>query len=148
MVGMVDIDALIAKARESFDTVEPVDQAVELGGELVTIRLWPLTGTEWRGLTAKHPPREGVVFDQNVGYNLPAVLAEYPKVYAVQGDDVVNVTDKWAGIVEVLSAPDLRNLESAVWGLNEFDPQKRLAAAGKVSAGGRKRKRSSPASSA
>lgn len=157
----MDIAALVAKARESFDSVKPVDQPVLVGDEVVTARFWPIAGTAWRNLTAEHPPRPGVVMDQNLGYNLDAVTRNYPHVYLVQGDDVVKVSDPlpkkrpgdperrpWFEVVDVLSAPDLKNLASAVWGLNEYDPAKRLAQAGKASAGGRKRRPSSPASSA
>lgn len=145
---MVDVDALVAKAKAALDNVEPTDQDALLGDELVTVRFWPVSGQEWRELVAKHPWREGSQFDQALGYNLDSVLTEYPKVYLVQGDDVTNVSDRWASICEVLSAPDLKNLAIAVWGMHEFDPQRRLDAAGKASKGGRSKRRSSPANSA
>jgi hypothetical protein len=149
----MDIAALVAKARESFDSVEPVDQDILMGDEVVTVRFWPVTGSAWRALTAEHPARPKVVMDQNLGYNLDAVTRSYPNVYLVQGDDVVKVSDPlprklvtdpekrpWFDVVDSLSGPDLKNLASAVWGLNEYDPAKRLAHAGKASAGGRKKK--------
>lgn len=149
----MDVAALVAKARESFDTVQPVDQVVLLGDELVTVRFWPISGQEWRKVTAGLPPRGGVVQDMNLGYNLDAAVREYPSVYLVQGDDVVKVSDPeprkkptdpehrpWYDVVDALSAPDLKALASAVWGLCEYTPQKRLAAAGKASARGRKKK--------
>jgi len=149
----MDLDSLIAKARASVDKVEPVDQEVLLGDEIVKVRFWPLTGGPWRALTATHPPRAKSVFDQNVGYNLDAVVRNYPKVFIVDGDEVVNVAVpvdpeddpshwRWHDIYDLLSGPDMKNLSSAVWGLNEYEHQKRFVAAGKASAGVRKKKRS------
>lgn len=147
----MDVDALIAKARENFDKVEPVDQEVLLGDDVVTVRFWPVMGTEWTELTTRNPPRKGSVRDQNMGYNADGIVREYPKVFLVQGDDVVNVGElaptpdnplhrKWDDVVAALSGPDLHHLAIAVWGLNDYDPQKRLKTAGKASAGGRKKK--------
>lgn len=139
----MDIDALIANARAVLDKVGSVDQEVLLGDVPVTVRFWPLQGVAWRELTAQHPARARSVFDQNLGYNLDAVVRDYPKVYLVDGDDVTDVAgEKWHSILDVLSGPDLRDLAAAVWGLNEFEHQKRVAAAGKARAGGRKKKRS------
>jgi len=150
-VDAVNVDELIAKARAELETVEPVDLDVLLGKTLVKVRLWPLTGGEWRALTAVHPPRERSVFDQNLGYNLDSVVRDYPKVFLVDGDEVVNVAveddpenpghRKWHDVYDVLDGPDMKNLASAVWGLNEFEHQKRVAAAGKASAGARRKKR-------
>lgn len=144
----IDLDALIASARDRLENVEPVTQEVDLGGSIVGVRVWPLRGHEWRDLTALHPWREGSQFDQNLGYNIDAVTRAYPRVALVQGDDVEDVSARWADILDVLSGPDLKNIALAVWGVNEFDPQKRMTAAGKASTGGRKRKRSSPVTSA
>lgn len=145
---MIDVDALIAKQKAALDKVEPVTQDVLLGDEVVGVRFWPLSGVAWRDLTARHPWREDAQFDQSLGYNLDGVLRDYPRVYLVQGDTVTDVADKWAEIVDVLTGADLKNLGFAIWGLNEFDPQNRLATAGKASKGAQRKKRSSPASSA
>lgn len=146
----MDLDALIAKGRAVLDKAEPVDQEVLLGDEIVTVRFRPLTGGEWRALTAVHPPRPQSVMDQNMGYDLDAVVRAYPKVALIDGDNAVDVVVpvdpeepghlRWHDICDVLSGPDLKNLGYAVWGLNEYEHQKRLARAGKASAGGRKKK--------
>lgn len=143
----MDIEALIAKGRAELDTVSPTDQEVLLGGEVVTVRLWPLSGAEWRDLAGRHPVREGSQRDLGLGYNLDSLVPEYPKVFLVQGDDVVNVADKWASICGLLAAPDLNYLAAALWGMHEFDPQRRLDAAKKALKGKQARKRSSPANS-
>ena len=141
----MDIDALIAAQKATLDKVQPVDQDVMLGDDIVTVRVWPLSGVAWRDLTAKHPWREGSEFDQQLGYNLDGVVRDYPKVYLVADGDPVNVTDRWPEIVDVLTGVDIKNLGFAVWGLNEFDPANRMVSAGKASKGGRAKKPSSPA---
>lgn len=138
----IDVQALIAKGKQDLDAVTPVDQEVLFAGEQVTVRFWPLSGTAWRDLCAAHPNRGDSQFDQALGYNLTSLVAAYPKVYLVDGDEVQDVADDWADICAVLSGPDLKNLEYAVWGLNEYEPTQRLAAAGKASAGSRRKKRS------
>lgn len=143
----MDIDSLILKARQQFDNVKPVDQDVLLGDEVVTVRFWPMSGPDWRNHTARFPMRDGVAFDQTLGYDIDSAVREYPKVYLVQGDDVVPVAGKFASICDVLTAPELNALALAVWGLNEYDPAQRLASAGKASKGGSRKKRSSPVSS-
>lgn len=138
----MDIQALVAKAKQDMDTVNSVDQEVMIGDQKVTIRLWPLAGPAYRDLCAQHPNRTASEFDESLGYNLTGVTQSYPRVYAVDGDEVTDISATWADTCAVLSAPDLKALEYAVWGLNEYDPTMRLAEAGKASAGSRKKKRS------
>ena len=145
---MFDIDALIASAKQKLDTVKPVDQEVILGEKIVKVRFWPLSGTDWRNLTARHPWRDDSVQDQNLGYNIDGVTAAYPKVYLVDGDEVQDVSERWPEIAKVLSGPDLKNCGFAIWGLNEYDPEMRRKLAGKASKGGQQKKRRSPASTA
>lgn len=140
----MDVMALVAKAKQKqeSDSVGHVDQDVMIDEEVVTIRLWPLTGIAYRDLCAKHANRTNSEFDEALGYNLTAVTQSYPRVYTVDGDEVVNVSDQWSDICAVLSGPDLKALEYAVWGLNEYEPTQRMAAAGKASAGSQKKRRS------
>lgn len=138
----LDVQALIAAQKQKLDTVEPVTESVVLGDELVGVRFWPISGAAWRDLTARHPERADSQFDVALGYDLDGVLREYPRVYLVKGDEVQDVADSWADICGVLSAPELKKLAYVVWGLNEYDPAQRLAAAGKASAGSRRKKRS------
>lgn len=143
-----DVDALISKARAAVDVVSPTDQEVLLGGEVVTVRFWPLSGPAWRDLVAPHPARDGSPRDLGLGYNLDAVVPFFPKVFLVHGDEVVNVAgEKWAEICGLLEAPDLNHLAVALWGMHEFDPQRRMDAAKKASKGQPRKKRSSPSSS-
>lgn len=141
----IDVDALIAGAKAAFQRVDPVTQDVELGDEIVGVRVWPLSGSEWRDLVVKHPPRPDAVRDRNMGYNLDSVSRVYPRVALVVDDVEQQIGERWADIWDVLSAPDQENVALAIWGLNEFDPRKRVE--GKALKGGRKKKRSSPENS-
>ena len=143
----MDIQALVAKAKHDMEARDPdnptfIDQDVLVGEQVVTVRIWPLSGNKYRDLCALHPNRTASEFDEALGYNLTAETQSYPSVYAVDGDEVTNISDSWADMTAVLSAPDLKALEYVVWGLNEYEPTVRMAAAGKASAGSRKKKRS------
>lgn len=153
----MDLDALIADAKAKFEATEPVTQDVLLGSKVVGVRFWPIPGPEWRDLVASNPPRPGAAMDQNLGYNVDAVVRAFPKVALVDGDEVDNMIrrdaegrefSKWPEVHDSLSGADLKNLAMAVWGLHEWDPQKALVEAGKALKGGSRKKRNSPANSA
>lgn len=137
---MLDLDALISEARSAFDESEPVTQDVLLGDKAVGVRVWPLDGGEWRDLIAAHPPRPGAAQDAQAGYNVDSVVAVYPRVALVDGDDVddmMRVVDgkavsRWPDVCATLYGSDRRNLAAAVWGINEYTPAEALAAAGKA----------------
>ena len=127
----MNIDELIAKQKTVMDSVNPVDQDVLIGDDILTVRIWPLRGSAWRDLIATHPWREGATFDQQLGYNLDGVVRDYPKVYLVVDGNPENVTERWPELFDVLSAADIKHLGFAMWGLNEFDPANRLTKATK-----------------
>ncbi|MDR6868449.1 hypothetical protein J2Y69_003065 [Microbacterium resistens] len=140
----MDVDELIAEARQVFETAEPVEQDVLLGTRQVTVRLRPLDGTAWEDLTAQHPPRPRVPRDHDLGYDLKAVLKAFPRVEIVDGDEVDDLlrvgedgqtTNRWPAVVDALAAPDIKNLTVALWGAHEWEHQKRMVAAGKASKG-------------
>lgn len=138
----IDVKALIASQKQVLDSVEPVTQDVLLGEKVIGVRFWP-AGSAWEELTSAHPARAGVQSDIALGYNLAGVVRAYPRTYLVEGDDVQAIVgEEWGELYDVLSGPDQKNLGFAVWGINEYDPAQRLEAAGKASAGSRKRKRS------
>lgn len=148
----IDVKALIEKQKHALDSVEPVDQEVLLGGQIVTVRIWPVSGGVWDELTSSNPARtvedaEGnrvpVKYDLDLGYNLSGVVRSYPRLYLVDGDEVTPIVgEQWAEVYDVLSGPDKKALGYAVWGKNEFEPTQMKLAAGKASAGQRKKKRS------
>lgn len=153
----VDVSALVSKAREQFDKVEPVEQELLIGGELVKARFYPVTGQEWRALVVAHPPRTEVVdgktvviaADRPFGFNADSLLVEYPRVSLVDGDGETALSvAEWGDVVSVLAEPSLEAARLTVWGVNVWGPSKEFTDAGKASAGARKKKRRSPANSA
>lgn len=139
---MVDVKALVAKAKADLDLVKPADQVVMISDTKVTVRVWPLSGPAWRDLCARHVARDESMSDQALGYNLTGVVMDYPKVYSVDGDEVTDISDVWSETCVYLSGPDLKALEYLIWGINEYDPAQKLAAAGKARAGRQPKKRS------
>lgn len=153
---MTDVDALIAQAREALQATPPVEQEVLIGKSLAVVQFRLLESDDWQNLVATKPPRQGSPRDVEFGYNIDAVTAGYPKVIVFIDGEQLNLWTiddegksawRWPDIVSALSGPDRTKLAFAVWGLNVWDPQQATAAAGKVSAGARRKKRSSPANS-
>lgn len=139
----IDVQALLAAQKQKLDEVKPVTQEVLLGEDLVGVRFWPVSGDVWEEITSKNPPRKDNPSDAALGYNLSGVARDYPRTYLVIGDDVKPIVgEEWAEVYSALSGPDKKNLCGAVWGLNEYEATKRMAAAKKASGRGRKKKRS------
>lgn len=139
----IDIQALLAAQKQALDEVKPVTQDVLLGGDLVGVRFWPVSGGVWEEITSNNPPRKGNPSDAGLGYNLSGVVRDYPRTYLVVGDDVQPVVgEQWAEVYDALSGPDKKNLGGAVWGLNEYEAAQRMVAAKKASDRGRKKKHS------
>ncbi len=137
----MDIDALISKAKKQIETAEPVEQEVLLGDKIVTVRIRPLDGQAWTALTAQYPPRPRVPKDHELGYDVHAVLKNFPSVELVDGDEVDdlirtdddgNTYSKWPDVVGVLGGPDIKNLTIALWGAHEWEHTQRVIAAGKA----------------
>lgn len=132
---------LIAKARAAVDEAEPTVAPVEVGGELVEIGLRPVLGHVWADLTATHPPRKGSVLDGNVGFNSDAVAKDYPLDRITVDGEAVDA-ETWAELCDVLTAPGIKLVAAALWGINQNDPQRRVAELGKARASAGKKKRS------
>lgn len=142
----MDLDSLIAKAKKEITETRTVDQPVVLGDRLVTVRLSSVDGPKWIDITSRHPARPEVPRDVQLGFNLPAVLRAYPGVELVDGDEVDDLQredgegkkySRWPEVHDVLDPDALKNLAFALWGINEYDHQQRLVAAGKASTGQR-----------
>lgn len=151
----MDLDGLLAEADKVFEAADPVTQDVLLGDRAVTVKLWPLPTGEWRDLIAQHPPRPKSTQDANFGYNVDAVVPDFPNValldggeidYMIRQDSRGKEVSRWPDVVRRLSSPDVGNLAVALWGMHEWTPTQRLANAGKASSG-RGKKRNSPANS-
>lgn len=147
----LDLDALLAKAQEMVENAEPELVPVVLAGQQVGVRFLPVSGAEWRDLALKHPPRSDVMRDLNVGYNIDALVADYPNVALVDGDSVDDMiredadgksSSKWPAVWAALTATGRKDVSSALWAAHERTPERLVADAGKASPGSRKKKRS------
>lgn len=147
----LNLDALLAKAQELVETAEPELVPVVLAGHQVGVRFLPVSGAEWRDLALKHPPRSDVMRDLNVGYNIDALVSEYPNVALVDGESVDDMirTDsdgktfsKWPAVWAALTATGRKDVSSALWAAHERTPERLVADAGKASPDSRKKKRS------
>ncbi|MGF3055609.1 hypothetical protein [Microbacterium sp. YY-01] len=144
---MSRVQALIAAQKQKHENVKPTIVEIRFGDELVDIRFWPLTGQQWRDLTARHPYRPDSEFDNALGYNLAGVLVGYPtateqsRVYLVDGDNAEQLSpDDWADMCAVLDGPELQKLEHTIWAMHEYDRAQETVAAGKARAGERQKK--------
>jgi hypothetical protein len=138
---------LLSKAREADRESRTVE--VTVAGELLELTFTELPGMDWASITAKHPPRLDAPVDLRYGYNVHGVCADAAKVNGVvrQGDEVVTPRvdgkekiDEWADLIALLSGHDLNSVCDAVFALNEWLPQQRVAAAKKASTASSKKK--------
>lgn len=134
----------IAKAKAQVESAEPTPLNIEVGGELTALTFLPVYGDVWSDITAENPPRPGATLDSNVGYNTDGAAKSYPRDritvdgeaprYELSEEGKV-VVDEWRDLLSVLSSPNLKNIASTLWGLNQLDAARRLAEAGKASKG-------------
>lgn len=141
---MVDVKALIAKAKAETEQSEWAVVPVMVADELVDVGFRPVAGHVWADLTAQNPPRPGATRDNNVGFNTDAVAADYPlECVTVDGEPVDR--DTWTDFLAVLPSPSLKIIAASLWGMNQFDPQQRIVELGKARAGDSTKRRRSPA---
>lgn len=154
----IDVEALISSAKKAFEQAEPDDIRILMGEEEVTVRIWPVTGQEWRRLTATYPARIGedadgasavIQADRAFSYNVDALTREYPRVALVDDGTEKNLDTKlWGRILDVLDGPAFEGVAAVIFYLNVVMPAKRQAAAGKARRGEQAKKRRSPGNSA
>tara|TARA_R110002020_G_scaffold48774_4_gene139035 strand:+ start:1230 stop:1655 length:426 start_codon:yes stop_codon:yes gene_type:complete len=134
----------IAAAKAALGSVEPVEQDVVVGNELVKLAFLPADGQVWADLVSTHPPRVGSKNDSDFGFNVDAVGRHYPhELITADGEPVT--AEEWAELFVVLASPHIKNIGIAVWGKNQLEPARKLIELGKASAGASKKKSSSPA---
>jgi len=121
------------KVRERLEQLSEAAQDA-----LVTFRFTRIPGKEWASLTSRHPVRVDVPIDRHYGYNYDAVCeaaARFvdPKTQQafgqrVEGDEFATLSDEeWSETFDVLSGSEIGLIRDAIWELNEWEPQQRLA---------------------
>lgn len=147
---MIDLEALIAEADKLVAEADIEFVPVTLAGRQVGVRFAPMSGADWRDLVLKQPPRPEIVQDINLGYNVDAVVAAYPNVALVDGDDVDDMMrpgkdgseSMWPAVWKRLTATGRKDVATAMWAAHERTPERLVADAGKASTAERKKKRS------
>lgn len=140
---MTDLDALIAKQRARIAEPDSDTLNVALGGTLIELKFWKITGADWSMLAALHSPRPGVKADANHGYNSDSLPADYPVTsLTVDGDSVTK--EKWQEIYSVIDSTHRKNVAAVLWGLNVYAVIQELGALGKASTGESAKKRTTP----
>lgn len=144
-------DRLLTEIREKIDALLTEREALT-DGTLVTFRFTQLPGQAWAEISARHPARVDVTIDRVYGYNYHEVAKAAAAFHDDQGHGYSErilpadgdaepgsepVTfEQWAGIFEVISGHEFERIASALWGLNDYGPQQRIAHAGKASRAG------------
>ena len=111
--------------------LEAFDARGDVQAALVTFRFTAISGEKWAHLTSTNPMRLDVHLDRMYGYNFHAVTVAAAKLTGVHltDDGEEKPTDEvWDRLLAKLTGHDFNVLANAVWELNEWDPQQRVAA--------------------
>ena len=126
-------DAL-AKARAS--RPEPVLQSVAVGDELFQVEVRRLDGMEWAAITAECPPTDEKGARLGYDTNKAALVAcrRHSRLLDEAGEPVEDVD--WAELFSAISGAEVGAIAAIWWALNMHDPNERVVALKKASAGG------------
>lgn len=118
------LDDLLESAAEIPNPFLDVD--VELGGKLLPLRFYRIDGGKWAEITALCPARLGSAIDRRYGYNFQAAsqMAAPVSGRVLDGEDEIEYDDeKWGEVIKALAGAHVKSIHSAIWQLNEYDPQ-------------------------
>lgn len=126
-------DAL-AKARAA--RPEPVLQPVAVGDALFQVEVRRLDGMEWAAITAECPPTDEKGARLGYDTNKAALVAcrRYSRLLDEAGEPVEDVD--WADLFSAISGAEVGAIAAIWWALNMHDPNERVVALKKASAGG------------
>ena len=129
------LDEALASAAE-----EPTpfkDVSTELGGKHLPFRFYALDGEKWSEIIAFCPARLGSAIDRRYGYNFQQaarMAAPLCGRLVDQGAEIPITDDQWDDLFKRLKGHSIKLIHSAIWELNEYDPEVRVATAKKDSA--------------
>ena len=129
----MDVQALIAAQKAAIESPPSAPVDVVYGGEIVTVEITKMLGGEWQALADAHPPRVGTT-DVGVYYNQVTLPAAYPAAHIRFGGEPVDA-DTWQEIYATMDAVHRNNVGAVMYGVNQHDVKKELAALGKVRRG-------------
>ena len=141
-------DKRLASKSPADEIQEQIDALYKDDNGLVTLRFRRIPGNVWARLTSQHPARLESPVDRRYGYNFDAVCeaaARYVDadgaVYGVvlEGDEEIALkvekklpgasesVDEWADLFRVLSGHEVQSINDAIFELNEYQAQVRIA---------------------
>lgn len=135
-----------AAERAKQNRPEPVIQAFVLDDELYHVPIRRLDGQDWALVTAEAPPE--VARDARLGFNTRKAAmiacgrhaqlldADKNPVPAEYDEDGKRVPVDWGMIFAAISGTEVDAIAAIWWAMNVSDPNERVVAAKKASAGG------------
>ena len=130
----------IAKAKKAERRkTEPVD--VLVADEPVTVQFYRANPTDWARVTAQFPAQTGNIFAVKYGYDIHKVVPAIAEItgFVIEDGEEVELTveqpskdnpepvNEWADLIAALDGHSFGLVTDAIWGLNEWGPQVRLA---------------------
>lgn len=124
----MDIAALLAKQKELFDGIQPLEVEVLLGGRVVTVVMPFLMPNDFDELASRFAPKGPQ--EMSFGFGLDETARHYPDIVIRDGDeedDLLVVRDKavyyrWPDVYDLLSWDDRQSVRAGVWGRYVMDP--------------------------
>lgn len=137
-----DLEALLERVKKHVEEREMVTIPVVFeNGEDAGVRVLPSTSSEWNRLTAMHPPREEIMRDMRLGYDVTETVKAYPNVSLILGekvDDMMRPQEDgthrsiWPDVFDSLDAKSQKRVLADIWGIHETHPDAEVGAAGKA----------------
>lgn len=135
LTSKVDVSAYKSELDALVSEIEALD--IEEADSLVTLRFWEIPGQEWADIIVRHPAREGVTIDANVGYNVHSATKEAAELNGrvVEAGRTTQVSkQQWSDLWEQVPGRSFSAICDTIWSLNEYDPMNRLMRLKKASA--------------
>jgi len=126
------LDQAFSAAAE--EVVPFLDEHVVVAGVDLPLRAYRIEGEMWAQITAMCAPRVNVNLDVRYGYNFQAAarLAAPLSIRVIEdGKETEYDEEQWDRLFKVLSGRHIKTIHSAIWQLNEYDPEQEAKAAAK-----------------
>lgn len=134
-------DARLASKSAPEIIQEQLEELMELtADQLVTLRFTRLPGNVWADIAARCPARIDAPVDRHFGYNMQAAALIAAPLSGVRMDGDTEVPlrvekatagtpaiNQWADLFATIAGTEATQIESAIFDLNVYEPQQRVA---------------------
>lgn len=141
-------DKRLASKSPAEEIQEQIDALYKDDDGLITLRFRRIPGNVWARLTSRNPARLDSPVDRQYGYNIDGVCEAAVRyvdadgaAYACVIDNGEEITlkveektihnqkpvDEWGDLLAGLTGTEVQDIRDAVWELNEYSTQKRIA---------------------